>query len=189
MRLIHLSVAAMLFPGWACAQSGANVPVVTAVYFLKDEVHRQWCGYARESQLKAHIEAVRAMNLGKTDYKNDRVVAVRVIEGDETGDWEVQDEYTVDGAGRIRTLKRTVNIVPEDTREEQDFLITNGKVTQRRSTRRELRTGKRTQKRVEWFQAPPVVTRLQNFPFSELIFAKRQAVWSTGQVCVPEGKN
>jgi hypothetical protein len=152
-------------------------------------MHRQWCRYARQSELKAHIRAVRAMTVGNVEYKNGRVFTIRVIEQDETGDWEVQDEYTVDGAGRIRTLKRTVNIVPEDTREEQDFLITNGKVTQRRSTRRELRTGKRTQKRVEWFQAPPVVTRLQNFPFSELIFAKRQAVWSTGQVCVPEGKN
>jgi hypothetical protein len=102
MRLIHVSVTAMLFASWACAQSGSNMPVGTAVYFLKDEMHRQWCRYARQSELKAHIRAVRAMTVGNVEYKNGRVFTIRVREQDETGDWEVQDEYTVDSAGKIR---------------------------------------------------------------------------------------
>ena len=186
MRLMPLSITAILLLGGAFAQSSANRPKGRVLYFLKDNTHRQWCGYGNESQFKAQIQSVGAMVVGRVDYTNGHVSAVHVTQADETGDWAVNDEYSLDDHEKIRTLKRTINIIPEDTSEEQLFLISNGKAIKRRSIYRELRTGKQTQKSVDWFESPPVITDLPAFDFSALVVGKRQAVWSNGEACVPE---
>jgi hypothetical protein len=183
MRLIRISIATTLFLSWAFAQSGANRVTGKAVYFLEDDLHKQWCGYASQSQFKAEVQSLKAMVVGGADYANGRVSRVRVTETDETGDWAVNDEYTFDKNERIQTLKRTTNILPEDTSEEQLFLIENGKAVKQRSTYRELRTGKATQKTVDWFHAPPVITNIRAFPFSPLIGSKRFEIWSKGEAC------
>ena len=79
-----------------------------------------------------------------------------------------------------------INILPEDNSEEQLFLISNGKAIKQRSTNRELRTGRLTQKSIGWFEAPPVITEIKAFPFAALIAGKQQVVWATGEVCVSE---
>lgn len=173
--------------GWACAQIGASGSAGNAVYFLKDDVHRQWCGYARESRFKVQVQPLRAMVVGKVDYTNGRVSAVHVTETDETGDWAVNDEYALDSSEEVKTLKRTINILPEDLSEEQLFVIENGKAVQQRNNHRDLRTGKPTQRSVSWFEPPPVITSLQAFPFSPLVVGKQQAVWSGGEFCISEG--
>jgi len=105
---------------------------------------------------------------------------------DETGDWAVNDEYTLDESETIRSLKRTINIIPEDNSEEQLFLIKNGKAIKQSSTHRELRTSKPAKGTVNWFEAPRVITEIKAFPFATLITKKQQVVWSTGEVCVPK---
>lgn len=136
MRLIIISTTLLL--GLAFAQRGADLNTGTKVYFLNDDSHKQWCGYASESRLKTQIQTLRAMIVGEADYKNDRVYAIHITEVDETGDWAVNDEYTdeytLDESETIRSLKRTINIIPEDNSEEQLFLIKNGKVIKQSST-------------------------------------------------------
>ena len=183
MRLTIIATTLLL--GLALAQRDVELDTGKKVYFLKDDSHKQWCGYSSESLLKTQVQVLMAMVVGAVDYKDDRVSAVHVTEVDETGDWAVNDEYTLD-ANEIQSLKRTINIIPEDNSEEQLFRISNGKAIKQQSTNRELRTGKPTQNTVSWFKSPPVITEIKAFPFATLITGKQHAVWSTGAVCIPE---
>jgi hypothetical protein len=66
MRLIPILIAIMLV-SLALAQSDANWATGKAVYFLKDDARKQWCGYASESKFKAQIESLKAMVVGEMD--------------------------------------------------------------------------------------------------------------------------
>lgn len=177
-----LNVAVLL--GFAFAQSSESNSSKKTVFLLRDDLHQQWCGYASESLFKLQIQSLKALVVGGADYADGHLSMVRVTETDETGDWAVNDEYIFDKAGRIRTLKRKINILPEDTSEEQMFVIENGKAIKQRSTYHELGTRKATQKRVDWFEASPVITDVEAFPFAPLIGSKRFNVWSQGEACI-----
>ena len=185
MRHMRILATFTLFLSLAFAQSGENRTPGKAVYFLKDDSHKQWCAYANESRFKTQIQSLKAMIVGGADYADGRLLTARVTETDETGDWAVNDEYTYNKSGKIQALKRTINILPEDFSEEQIFVIENGRAVKQRSVYRELRTGKVSQKSVNGFEAPPVITNTEGFPFSDLIGSKRYEVWSKGSVCIP----
>jgi hypothetical protein len=176
---------AAVFLSLGLAESNEKGATGKAVYFLKDDSHKQWCAYASESRFKAQIQSLRALVVGGADYADGRLLTIRLTETDETGDWAVNDEYTVNGSGKIQTLKRTVNILPEDSSEEQLFVIEKGSAVKQRSVYHELRTGKVTQKPVNWFQAPAVITDAEAFPFLPLIGSRRNEVWSRGSLCIP----
>jgi hypothetical protein len=187
MDVRNIATTAALFLGWAFAQGGpGGTTEGKTVYFLKDSAHKQWCAYASESQLRTQVQSLRAMVVGGVDYVGGRVSAVHVTQSDETGDWAVNDDYSVDEAGKIQRLRRTINILPEDNSEEQVFLLASATPFLQSSTHRELRTGKPTQKTVGWFHAPPVVASLRAFPFAALIGGGRQDAWANGTACVPD---
>jgi hypothetical protein len=169
-----------------CIRAGSE-HVGKALYFLEDDAHGQWCGYASEAQFKAQVQPLRAMVVGRVDYTDGRVSKVGVTETDETGDWAVNDEYVINGAGKIQSLKRTINIIPENLAEDQFFLIENGKAVRQRAYSRDLRTGKPTQRSASWFEPPPIVKSLQAFPFSALIVGGQRPVQPDGAFCVPQG--
>jgi len=185
MRVVRILVAATLSMGWAFAQVGENRITGKTVYFLKDDSHKQWCGYASESRFKSQIQALVAMVVGGADYTNGRISRVRITETDETRDWAVNDDYTISNSGKIQSLKRIINILPENNSEEQLFLIQNGKAIKQRSIFHALGIGKTPQKSVDWFKASPVVTSIGEFPFSSLVESKRTEVWSKGDTCIP----
>lgn len=190
MRLTPISIAANLLLaslslGCADAQNVANETTKT-LYFLKDDSHMQWCGYATEARLKDQVQSLMAMVIGGAEFANGRLSTVKITEADETGDWAVNDEYTVGADGKIRSLRRTINIIPEDNSGEQRFVVKDGRAIKQSDIHHELRTGKPTQNSVDWFKAPPVTTEVTSFPFFTLITSKKHVVWSTGEVCVPE---
>jgi hypothetical protein len=108
---------------------------------------------------------------------------IHVTQTDQTGDWAVNDEYILDQNERLQTLKRTINIIPEDTSEKQMFQIKNGKAVKQSSRQTDLRSGEATQKSVDWFHEPPVITNMRGFLFLPLS-DKRREVWSRGEACV-----
>jgi hypothetical protein len=173
MRLTRLSIATTILTAWAFAQSRASHSKGRTLYFLKDDTRKEWCGYASEHRLRSAVQPLRAMVVGAADYTDGRVSAVHITEVDETGDWAVNDVYTLDENERIATLTRTINIIPEDTSEEQIFRMRDGKAIKQRSTYRELRTGNPTRNTVDWFEPPPVVTNTDTFHFWALIATKR----------------
>jgi len=184
-RLLLYSVTILLLSDGVCAQRNAGGSAGKAVYFLKDDAHQEWCGYASEARFRALIQPMQAMVVGRVDYTEGRVSAVLVTEEDETGDWSVNDEYSLGQDGRVRALKRTINVIPEDVREVQEFTIRNGKAYRTGDSYRELSSGKPTENRADWFEPPPVITSLENFPFFGLVVGKQNSVWTSGEACVP----
>jgi len=184
MRFTNLLGTPILF--LSCGFAQIKDTGTRTIYYLQDAAHKQWCGYSSEARMKSQIQPLRSMILGKAEYENDRVSKILVTEADETGDWAVNDEYAVSGNGKIQSLKRTINIIPEDISEEQQFVIENGKPVKQRSALRELRTGRPTQKSVDWFQPPTIVISINGFPFSGLLLSKKEAIWLNGELCVPD---
>jgi hypothetical protein len=184
IRLISV-VSVILLAEYISAQTGQIRQEAKTIYFLRDDTHSRWCGYANESRYKAQAGPLNAMVVGGADYDDGHIAKVRVTEDDETGDWAVYDEYAVGEGGRIQSLKRTINVIPENNSEEQVFSITDGKAVKQRSTHRELRSGKPTEHTVDWFEAPPIITSLQAFPFWTLL-GRSQAIWADGEACVPD---
>ena len=64
MRLIIISTTLLL--GLAFAQRGADLNTGTKVYFLNDDSHKQWCGYASESRLKTQIQNPEGHDCGRS---------------------------------------------------------------------------------------------------------------------------
>jgi hypothetical protein len=180
-RIRYLLVLGVMLFALLVGQTSAQEKMVC---FLKDDAHQQWCGYSSEAKMKDQVQPLNALVLGCAKYVNGHVSVLRITETDETGDWAVNDEYTLNNAEKIVTLKRTINILPGNTSEEQLFIIENGKAAKQGSVYRELRTGRATQRSADWFQPLPVFTDKQAFPFSSLLIGKRFDVWAKGKVCV-----
>ncbi len=172
-----ISVAPAVFPQTSRSSE------VKKIYFLRDDTDMRWCGYAGQLRYKAQATLLNPMVVGAADYDSGRIAKVRVTEEDESGDWVVYDEYTVSEGSKIRTLKRVINIIPEDNSEEQVFSMVDGKAVKQRSAHHELRSGKPTGHTVEWFESPSIITRPQMFPFWTLL-NQSKAVWANGEACV-----
>jgi len=185
MRWMGILVLATVILSLALAQNAENPKTGKTLYFLKDDLSQQWCGYGSESEFKAQIKERTAFVVGGADYADGHIASVRLTQTDETGDWAVNDEYVFNKDGNIASLNRTINILPEDFSEKQLFIIKDGKAVKQRIERRKLHLGRASQKQVDWFQEPPVITSAADFPFSDLIGSKREVVWSNGSVCVP----
>jgi hypothetical protein len=183
LRIIYGSyIFAILFGSTfsLCGQSEG-----TTLYYLKDESHARWCGFKSQSEWRQQVEAHQAFVVGGIDFTQSHATKVHVTTADETGDWSVSDEYSLGDREEIRALKRTIDVVPEDLRQELTYAIQNGKATRRGSTLRVLETEKLVSDRrpVGWLKPPHIITAAHHFPFWQLL-TKRQEIWSRGQACV-----
>jgi hypothetical protein len=122
--------------------------------------------------------------VGTVDFWNSHVSAVSLTEEDDAGDWIVYDRYSLDGSGAIRTLDRTINILPGDRSEREVFLINGGKANKRSTASLRLSTGKPIPPSKDWIPDVPVVTNVKEFPFWSLIDSKSLEVWSKGRACI-----
>lgn len=184
MRLSRTSLVVTLLLLSLLGQKSASQITVRTIYFLKDDASKQWCGYASESKFKDQIRLLRALDVGAADFQHFSLSTVHWTQTDETGDWAVNDEYSLNNKQEIRTLNRTINILPERLSEEQSFIIRDHTVIQQSDEHYELGTRQTTQKSVDWFKAPPVFTEVRYLPFSPLIVSKKSEIWSKGVACI-----
>src|SRR5438105_1126583 len=97
------------------------------LFFIRDDSGQKWCGYASESESKAEAHRLHARVEGEVDYVNDRVSAIVSLQSAESGDWEVEDRYTLDKSEKLQTLLREITALIENVKEEQRFLVQDGK--------------------------------------------------------------
>jgi hypothetical protein len=177
--LFSAALCLSLTIGCVSAYPGKDDVAGSTVYFLRDDLHERWCGYSSESRFQKQVQSVVARFAGGADFSDDRILMLHISETDESGDWAVYDVYTFDAEGKLHRLERTMYIM--GIKEQQFFLIRNGKATKQR----QLGPGKAAQKFVNWFKAPPVMVSLEGAPFSVLIGTKRPQVLSNGELCFP----
>ncbi len=185
MRWIGVLFFAASLMGTVQAQA-AGGRSTRMIYLLRDESRGTWCGYASEAQFRAEAESLGAAVVGGATYTDGRLSRVEVTVTDETGDWEVYDDYLIPLKKRSWRLSRTVSIIPEDLREKHLFVMNAGKAVEQQASYTELGTGRPTDRRAEWFESPPIFTDRRQFPFWLLISDKRQAIWADGRVCTAD---
>jgi hypothetical protein len=156
------------------------------MYVLEDKANGQWCGYANERAFESKVNSLSSMHVATVDYEDDHVLTLKITEEDETGDWSVHDEYSVD-SGEIRQLKRTINVIPGNRSLEEVFHIRNGRAKKDRTVSRELGTNKLAPSSNIWLPNLPVITTLHAFPFVRLLENKSDEVWSKGSSCDKTG--
>jgi hypothetical protein len=158
------------------------------LFLLEDAEHHQWCAYGSESEWTSEVKSLTAMVVATLEYSGGRVAKISITEEDESGDWVIYDHYLIGDKGEIRELKRTINILPGDRSEEETYLVLNGKAKKESSNSRKLSTKEvlpAPQEQKNWLPNVPIITRLQDFPFTALITGKHAESASSSKVCVP----
>jgi len=179
VSFVVLLLGFLLGPG-GLAQSESK----KKLYLLEDTAGRRWCGFGRESTWRAEVQSLSAMLVSTVEYLNGHIAVVSVTEEDETGDWIVYDRYSLDESGALRKLHRTISVLPGDRTQKEVFLIHDGRATKQSTSSLRLSTGKPTTPSQDWLPDVPVITNIQDFPFSPLIGSKRFEVWSKGRACI-----
>ena len=165
-------------------RAGIAQTAVRRLYVLEDIEHQQWCGFTRRSVWHTAVNKTSALRVGTVTYVGDRISVIRVTEEGESGDWVVYDRYFFDRSGMLRTLTRTINVLPGDRSVKQVFAIHDGLAKQQSTTSLQLSTAQPVAPSEDWFPDIPVITEVRAFPFAPLIGNRRFAVSSKGRMCV-----
>ncbi len=176
-------ILALLTPQGLTTDVGQRTTKKT-VYLLQDAGNNRWCAFRSQAMWRSRVESLTANVTGNIDYVAGRVAEVGVSQADESGDWTVYDLYSVDETGKIRRLKRTINVLPGDRNVVQLFSIHNGQIRKLSSTSRVLSTMKLSKQPLPWLPDVPILASTGEFSFSSLLDS-RKIKWSDGEACVP----
>jgi len=109
-----------------------------------------------------------------------------MAQSDSSGDWVINDQYELDGNGKIAQLKRVIKFFPEDESEEQEFRWESGRFVKAGSVLRDLHSQDLMSPQHPIFEVSPlpVFVEKAEFPFAQLV-NKAKEIWSTGKSCSP----
>ena len=188
MKSIFLHLMVVFFTCTAFTALGFCQSVNKSVYLLEDDEHHQWCGYRTEAAWNSDIDAVSAMVSAIVDYTNDHITSIRLatVDWPGAGDWAVFDTYSLDTNGKLRSLKRVINVLPGDRSEHEEWLIQDGKATKQRSTTLSLETQKPADRPDAALPRVPIVTSLDSFAFWPLIRDKGPEIVAKRKVCIAD---
>lgn len=173
--------ALILSAALGVAQTTASKKADSTLYFRNSD--EQWCAYTTESALRAELEA--GETLGTVEFNGSRIMRVRVTTPDDpgAGDWMMFDVYTVDANGNLRSVERTINVLPGNISQLEMWSIARGKAVKRSSVTRDLDTLKPKQGEKEWVPDTPVLTSLAALPVWPLVRDGGKSL-ATGKACL-----
>jgi hypothetical protein len=170
----------VLIPVLGSAQTTAKKADVTLYFRNSDE---QWCAYTSESTLRKELEA--GETVGTVEFNGTRISRVRVTTPDDpgAGDWMMFDVYTVDASGNLRSLERTINVLPGNISQLETWLIDRGKAVKKSSLVRDLDTLKPKQGEADWVPDVQILTKLASLPVWPLVRDGGKSMATTGKAC------
>ena len=122
--------------------------------------------------------------MARLEYTQDHVSSIYVTNLDDpgAGDWTIFDLYSLDKSEKLRSIKRTINVIPGSINELEIWAIQNGKPV-KQSTRDpvSLKPVKPTD---EWIPNVPIFASVSAFPFWPLVHDRRQEILSRGSACI-----
>jgi len=187
MRLKRIPIAILFLVSCAVSQVKQGQAAGQEIFLLKDDQHHQWCGYNSKSESKSEADRLNARIIVGVQYSNNRISAVHVTEGDESGDWNVDDQYSFDKDEKLQTLSRVIDNFSIGITQEELFQIQNGKAIKQSSTSRSRRTGQPTKELSgDYLPEVPIITSTTAFPFWSFVQDKRSEILSKGKACVPD---
>jgi hypothetical protein len=186
---LALQLLNLMFFGFICmttlvGQQDSADKKAHVVYVLKDDSVGKWCAYSDKERFERAIADLPSFIAASGLYRMGALESMYVKHSDQTGDWEVIDRYELDHKGRIIRIARRVNIIPDNTSEEQIIIVRNGSVTSKRIAYHDLKTDRSVGRFYSWLTPPPVVTRIENFPFARLLPWRKPTSIVAARTCV-----
>jgi len=188
MHLSKISFSLLLFVSFAQAQVRSESVSTREIFVVKDDQHDQWCGYRSKVESKSEAQRLNSTVVVGVKYDNGQIASIHVTEGDDSGDWNVDDQYLLDKKENLKTLSRVIDNSTLGVTQKEQFKIANGKAIRQSIVSRTSRTGERAEELSgDYLPEVPVVPNIQMFAFWPFIRAKQQEIWIKGKVCVATG--
>jgi len=184
MRLKRMSLAILLLGASAIAQDKPKPDTGREVFLVRDHRGQQWCGYQNRLESKDQAERLDALIIVEVKYVNNRVSTVYVTENAESGDWRVEDKYSLDEGEMLQSLSRGIENFTLGITQKELFRIQRGEAIKQSSNSRASGTGKPTNELSgPYLPDVKIVTNLHSFPFWSFVRDKREEVWAKGRAC------
>jgi|ERR1700733_414631 hypothetical protein len=161
-------------------------PKPATLYVLHDSDKDVWCGYRDATQWRAAIDQLEALEVASVEYQNQhpQIVKMTTEDSPEAGDWLVYDTYTLNQAGRVISLERITNFLPEDATRTEKYELNKGNLLRISTITKSLTSGRAIPSKQIDFPSLPIATAASDLPFATIL-DRSQDVWGGRTVCVP----
>lgn len=154
------------------------------IFVAEDEQHHQWCGHTNKAVSKKFSEEVSSFITVAIQYADSRIEKIHVAEGDESGDWNVDDQYTFDSTGKVISVSRVIDNFTIGVTQAEEYRREGGKLNRKTSKSWSRRT-RESAPLLSGDYLPEVrlVTDVTEFPFWQFLRTKGREVLSQGRAC------
>ncbi len=159
----------------------SSTPLQSKLYFLNDG--ELWCSYSTESRWKADTKP--GDTVGIAEFTNAGISRIFITTPDDpgAGDWVAFDKYSLDANGKLRSLERTVNVLPGSISQLEVWEIHPGYAVRQRSMTRDLHT-LQLKEHGDWVPDLPVFTDVKAMPVWPLLAGWPKRGIAAGKVCL-----
>jgi hypothetical protein len=165
-------------------QSSVSRP--SKVYLLHDDKRNAWCGYSDEKLWRKSVDEIEATQVASVEFVGGHPIVIRVTTEDDpgVGDWAAYETYELSQTGKVVSLERITNFLPNDAKRTEIFQRREGKLVRTGLSIKSLRSGRPTSAPDIWFLKFPLFETASALPFSSLIDHAQEFVGPNTH-CVP----
>ena len=158
------------------------------VFLVRAARGHEWCAYPDRSAWD-DVDWAGGFELGILDFANDRLASVDVetsIEPSENSVWLVVDHYALSTKGQLAEDRRRTTDVEGNWERDETYLIHDGRAEKQSGNTHASMPGQPLSKPKAPVPQAPVITKIQDLPFSRLAGLTRSEVASKGKVCASD---
>jgi hypothetical protein len=174
---------------YAAVDGSPKPDSIRHVYVLEDADKPLLCGFVDKTRWLDAPKREDPQFVAVATAENTRVTSIVVQRS--TEDTATYDEYSLNDSGIVLEVKRTFDVVTARITSEQIWQVRNGKLVKISENWTEFKTHRPLvpDHRLDGRAERPLVMRLNEFPFAELITDQSPELWPTGRRCIPGSMN
>jgi hypothetical protein len=155
------------------------------IYFLRDNDEQKWCGYVRKDEWTARFEKTDTNVAGYVLYSGRDMVQINVRQTSVSGDWALDDKYTLGAHQTFVQLDRDLGYFSENERVKERYRFTNGCATLVSRSASNLATQKPllAARSIDAYGTWPISTSTRDLAFQSLLAAATD-IPRKGSFCV-----
>lgn len=159
------------------------------LFLLEDIRGERWCAYPDESRWAESVASLGAKHLAELEFVNDIAQTVIIELSADSGDWAVEDTYSLDTSGDPRRLRRRLIQNSGGFIEESIYVIEDHRARLERQETKSIYSGlvmksQRTSPQSYYFPDVAIAVRMKDVPFHQFIAGEIPEVWDQNSTCV-----
>lgn len=158
------------------------------VFLVRGAGGHGWCAYPDQSAWN-DVDWAGGSQGGILDFANDRLASTEArttIKQGEDRIWLVVDHYTLSAKGEFLEDRRRITDVEGNWERDETYLIHDGRAEKQSGHTHKSFPDQPLSKPQATVPNLPVITKIQDLPFSRLAGLTRSEVTSKGKVCAPD---